>query len=1175
MGRLYHGYIGSINNNTYRVELWNSSTADTPDSSIELVLASCNIKWAGEGKTTYESQIMPSRAVVGFTCTRRDTLVASQDVRTNLHNIALDAEQKWAVLIYKGSTLCFVGRVLADQISYERASPQSSIIEITAADALELISGYKVDSSWFTSGKITLTNLVSRILKTTGLVDFWTTAGTSSTFLCDATQYTNSAQTGTRKWGYNQVRLISFVANYDPFATDANIEYIDCKTALENVLRIYHAQIKLSSPSVSAAYWITQANAYDDTDFNYAIYDYNGNFVSDGNTLTHRTSISGDRTRPTWEAKPTISYQPPIREVDFEYTQQNGVLDARNKASASTSILDVTSDDIVPEGNKIRVIFDLSWDVPASASYTHFYQIRWRVWAYNPSNDHTFLWSEFKQQWDDFGAAYGSVNYTRLKYELTDWGTFGEKIIEKEYPAPPSGCTTVRASVYLWEFTTSVFTKTSTGTSWGTATDNIKAFSGFLRIEQAYDEDKWTNPVKTTSATEGTKALNSTVVKLDTSYYAGRKDDNGTIFVYNGSSYVPAVNWSAPWITGTDIPTGNQTIQQYAALSILGIYQDFVPTINGRWVDSGNYASVKHLYFDAGIWIFNGGTFDLHSERWDGEWLKVAGVYSSITNGGEGERIAPKQTDKNSDKIDILIGEVSRHSGALGDIGQVIIGDILNNGVGAPTSDPATDKTYTVQIEYDYSAQTMQWKVQPLSSNPWNEILKAADESKSLDASLTDDSKLTFSMLAYRIYSVRIKVPFYTTAAADFKVGLTGPTSPTSLNAQFIMIAPDGTQTQIADATWTNHSITSASNGNGFVNIDLTCETGSNAGTFAVQWAQNTSDASSTKVYAGAYLEYKETEIAGRYSMTADQGSFLLNVANINIGLSMSAGYGSFALTGQDATLTNPVTYTLTAAQGSFTLTGQNATFVAPDADATAFNTAAGITDATQKAAVNQLVLDLKAASIWSKLDAIYPFVGGSATSHKYNLKNPADSDAAFRISFAGGWTHASTGATPNGTTGEGNTHWIPNTDASTSSLSFGAYLRNDDKSGTYQIYGVFSTYFVQHNLSSDNMFSGSAGNLITTSNTTTKKLFVHSRTSTTQSNDYQDGSGIGSETTSVGGLPTIEFFLGSRNRGGYSDFFDGHEYAFAFLGDGLNGTEVTALTNAVNTFETTLSRNV
>ena len=63
----------------------------------------------------------------------------------------------------------------------------------------------------------------------------------------------------------------------------------------------------------------------------------------------------------------------------------------------------------------------------------------------------------------------------------------------------------------------------------------------------------------------------------------------------------------------------------------------------------------------------------------------------------------------------------------------------------------------------------------------------------------------------------------------------------------------------------------------------------------------------------------------------------------------------------------------------------------ANDPDAQLFFNAqstAGVTlTTTQMNAVNQWVVDAKAASIWTKFKAVYPMVGGTATSHKFNLK--------------------------------------------------------------------------------------------------------------------------------------------------------------------------------------------
>ena len=59
------------------------------------------------------------------------------------------------------------------------------------------------------------------------------------------------------------------------------------------------------------------------------------------------------------------------------------------------------------------------------------------------------------------------------------------------------------------------------------------------------------------------------------------------------------------------------------------------------------------------------------------------------------------------------------------------------------------------------------------------------------------------------------------------------------------------------------------------------------------------------------------------------------------------------------------------------------------DPDAQAFLTAAAITDPTISGAINTLVVQMKADNIWTKMKAIYPLVGGTDNTHKWNLKIP------------------------------------------------------------------------------------------------------------------------------------------------------------------------------------------
>lgn len=57
----------------------------------------------------------------------------------------------------------------------------------------------------------------------------------------------------------------------------------------------------------------------------------------------------------------------------------------------------------------------------------------------------------------------------------------------------------------------------------------------------------------------------------------------------------------------------------------------------------------------------------------------------------------------------------------------------------------------------------------------------------------------------------------------------------------------------------------------------------------------------------------------------------------------------------------------------------------------------------------------MKANGWWNLCDIIYPIVGGTQTAHKWNLKDPQDLNASFRLAFTGGWTHNANGMDGNG----------------------------------------------------------------------------------------------------------------------------------------------------------------
>ncbi len=253
------------------------------------------------------------------------------------------------------------------------------------------------------------------------------------------------------------------------------------------------------------------------------------------------------------------------------------------------------------------------------------------------------------------------------------------------------------------------------------------------------------------------------------------------------------------------------------------------------------------------------------------------------------------------------------------------------------------------------------------------------------------------------------------------------------------------------------------------------------------------------------------------------------------------------------------------------------------DADADAFLLAANITDATIKASINTMVVDMKANGIWDKMKAIYPFVGGTATTHKFNLKDPRDLDAAFRLQFFGGWTHSKNGALGNGANTYADTFFIPNSELTHGSTAFSFYSRTNSDGAKLDLgvntqlnnnfLGLYSR--IGGNLSLD-LGCFACGGRFNATAPNSLGFVVASRTTTSLLKVFKNGSQIGSnQTTTSIGLPNKKLYIGAANHDGSLMQPSDRENAFTSIGDGLTDTDASNLNTIVNNFQVALSRNV
>ena len=256
----------------------------------------------------------------------------------------------------------------------------------------------------------------------------------------------------------------------------------------------------------------------------------------------------------------------------------------------------------------------------------------------------------------------------------------------------------------------------------------------------------------------------------------------------------------------------------------------------------------------------------------------------------------------------------------------------------------------------------------------------------------------------------------------------------------------------------------------------------------------------------------------------------------------------------------------------------------AVDPDAQAFITAASITDPTQQSAINQLVVDLKGYNIWSKMKAIYPFVGGTAATHKWNLKDPRDLDAAFRLRFFGGAVHTSNGVQGNALNAYYNTYLNVNS-LPISSNAAGVYIRTNASEeavdfGAINTSAYDSAQFGSRNTSNQliSRWYQASNGLNTTSNTDSRGFYQLTRRNSSEYITAKNTSKLVVAAPASSVIPSMPFYgLAAYFVPTAADgFHSSKQIAFHYFADSsLSNTELDNLYTAVQAFQVTLSRNI
>lgn len=710
MARKYFGSFYSVTGKLHRVEIWDApSGSGTGGTELKLAGSGYEIEREGQGDTFYENAIRPSRSTSYW-------VMPSNTVLGEFKAIATTSEQFWAVLIYQDNSLVHVGRVLADQMTFQREAIEGKpIISLGAVDGLQLLSGYKVQASWFTDGKITIAQLFRKCLDELALKDYWVVAGTNSDYFRDAVA--PFSLDATRK-GIDllQVDINTFVSDYDQFkdikATDvdafqyADNNMLDCKVALEQVCEILQARFMLEI----GKYWLVSATEYLDTTVAYRQFSYTLQYIGTG-TYTHAVQLGAD-ARPQWIAKPSLTYQPAAKYVQIDTERMLGASLYRTYANQAATALGQAFTGIptgsTPDEAPLRVRFALKFQryifTTTPAGPEDETKVEIKIWLTDAGGNIKIL-DNTNFYWISHTGAVPSY-YEKIKTDLqsTTWTSF---VFDKQLSTAPAGFDTLNVevtTVSAQKYTYNIF-----GIKSGYRVPVLKDYWGSIQVAfgdaSPYQNPDFTFNIIETYTPDSANAVNSTPIILTPKYYYSfSKYATGNIWAYNSSNqWVIADDWRGGWDSTTH---GSPT--EMLGQGVAGLYKDFVPTIQGTWADAGTLTAIKSLYFDTYKWLLNGAIYNARSEQWQGEWLGLVPVYTGLTSSGEGLKIGSGLKDR----VNYHEEQIGRLNDSVQRTPALVLDHLVNEAEGAPTTVPTVNTRYEVMVHYNEPDEQMVWHLQ-------------------------------------------------------------------------------------------------------------------------------------------------------------------------------------------------------------------------------------------------------------------------------------------------------------------------------------------------------------------------------------------------------------------------------------------------------------------------------
>jgi hypothetical protein len=677
--RKYYGITKSKNGNTYRCEIWDDpSGSATGGTELRMESPGFSITYNQQGGRIWEDQIQSSKIQAQFVVTE----TADHDF---FKNLAVEYEGKFVIAVYKNDNIFYIGRIIADQMQYQRRPETNSVYTVTGVDSLSLFENVKVKLSWFntTTKRMSILELVRKTLEETYVMAYYNHLGFADDFIMDiGADLPTGAPGYFSRLEFNLASTIENLTNYINVYNDEDI-YIDCALAISRLLRVSGCKLiyanglfTLYDPILSATNPIIFAFVY----------------ATDGTYKTRPTVntqyLIGDGVRPCFSAFPTLTHQPALKYIKQTFLRTGFNFTLRRPNNQSSSVLSTSlsvSDSI---GTSLNVGASISWN---SQSFTgtappkqQYSEINFRIYVFKSGLGYKH-YDYQAQTWGSYQA--NKPFYERIRCQVTDYQVINSQIstqtidFQRNFLKPPQE-----------DFVEVEFLVGSL--RWNFTTASILNTLSFWGIASIYEQDL----TPRLAFTENTKNPNAT----DTF-------EESVVYGYNLSPTSPN---GIGTIWRSDINFASDLKADYWSQKVMSVYADSPKVMQANLIDDGDYYAILCPTIDDETYVFNGGQFNALNETWDLELIKIAeGVdvsdYSELDSQDE---IDPKKGDNTS--VFRIIQQTQDLRDSVSNLSAQLPLDLLRLSPDTPMVVPTINTEFIPLVSYNVESGFATWNVQ-------------------------------------------------------------------------------------------------------------------------------------------------------------------------------------------------------------------------------------------------------------------------------------------------------------------------------------------------------------------------------------------------------------------------------------------------------------------------------